>query len=228
MTAASDSNFPEPLGAADLDRAWDRAWGGLGFPVPLRLRRQLTEAWSEPHRHYHDRRHLGECLALAARWQCLFDRSAEVEIALWFHDAVYVPQSESNELESAAWAARSLLAAGTETDIAQRVYDLVRATRHSASPPGRVGAAGEGGDCGLLLDIDLAVLGSPPERFADFEAGVRKVHVSARRPLPARAGGRASELSRSAPDLLQRRRAFNLLERQARANLADALETLRQ
>jgi hypothetical protein len=40
--------------------------------------------------------------------------------------------SGSNELNSAAWAARSLVRAGADSDTAQRVHDLVMATQHDA------------------------------------------------------------------------------------------------
>ena len=89
-------------------------------------------AWSELHRHYHDQRHLRECLALWPRWRDSSRRPGEVAIALWFHDAIYDPQANGNELNSAAGAARSLVRAAADSDTAQRVYDLVMATQHDA------------------------------------------------------------------------------------------------
>ena len=56
---------------------------------------ELMAARSEPHRHYHDQRHLRECLALWARWRDHSPRAGEVAIALSFHDAIYDPQAES-------------------------------------------------------------------------------------------------------------------------------------
>jgi predicted metal-dependent HD superfamily phosphohydrolase len=47
----------------------------------------------------------------------------------------------------------------------QRIVKLVLASRHDAPPHGR--------DAALLVDIDLAILGSPPERFERYERGVR-------------------------------------------------------
>ena len=129
-------------------------------------------AWSEPQRHYHDQRHLRECLALWTRWRGHCPRAGEVAVALWFHDAIYDPQASSNELNSAAWAARSLVRAGADSDAAQRVHDLVMATQHDAPA-----ALGSSPDAQLLVDIDLSILGSPAERFERHEQDLRKEYA---------------------------------------------------
>ena len=102
--------YPAPLDDATLGATWDAAWSSLGWPAPAGLRAELMAAWSEPHRHYHDQRHLRECLALWTRWRDHSRRPGEVAIALWFHDAIYDPHASGNELNSAAWASRSLSA----------------------------------------------------------------------------------------------------------------------
>src|ERR1019366_3575239 len=146
MTAA----FFAPLSDAALHDNWGRAWQGLGRPVPLRLRLVLQASWAAESRHYHDRRHLRECLGLLEVWKGQGERTAEVAIALWFHDAIYDPGAIDNELRSAAWAARALGEARVSSEVAQRVYDLVMATQHDA--------VARGIDAQLLVDIDLAIL----------------------------------------------------------------------
>lgn len=183
-------------------------------------------AWSEPQRHYHDQRHLRECLALWARWREHSPRAGEVAIALWFHDAIYDPQapvSGSNELNSASWAARSLVRAGADSDTAQRVHDLVMATQHDA--PAALGASL---DAQLLVDIDLSILGSPAERFERYDQDVRKEYawVPGFRYQEARAQVLQSFLDR--PQLYHGEHAVALLEAQARINLAAALSRLAQ
>jgi predicted metal-dependent HD superfamily phosphohydrolase len=46
------------------------------------------------------------------------------------------------------------------------VRHLILATRHDGSPPA--------GDAALLVDVDLAILGSPAERFDEYEQQVRQ------------------------------------------------------
>ena len=215
--------YPTPLEDAALMATWDAAWLALGRPAPRGLQVELMNAWAEPHRHYHDQRHLRECLALWARWRGLSVRAGEVAIALWFHDAIYDPQANGNELNSAAWAARSLVRAGADSDTAQRIHDLVMATQHDAPA-----ALESSPDAQLLVDIDLSILGSPAERFERYDQDVRKEYawVPGFRYQEARAQVLQSFLDR--PRLYRGEQAVALLEAQARINLAAALSRLAQ
>ena len=215
--------YPNPLDDAALVGTWDAAWSLLGRPAPAGLQAELMSAWSEPHRHYHDQRHLRECLALWTRWRDHSARAGEVGIALWFHDAIYDPRDGSNELNSAAWAARSLTRVGADSDTAQRVHDLVMATQHDA--PAALEASS---DARLLIDIDLSILGSPAERFERYDQDVRKEYawVPGLRYQEARAQVLQSFLDR--PRLYFGEHAVELLEAQARINLAAALSRLAQ
>ncbi|MGI0485845.1 hypothetical protein ACN4EK_10435 [Pantanalinema rosaneae CENA516] len=90
----------------------------------------------------------------------------EVEVALWFHDAVYDVKSQDNELQSALWAKQALLKCGISDEVAERIYALVLATDHSLPP--------RSADAQLLVDIDLSILGASPERFEQYEVQVRQ------------------------------------------------------
>lgn len=96
----------------------------------------------------------------------LAERPAEVEMALWFHDAIYDIPGQGNEERSAAWAHEALLQAGAAPAAADRVKQLVLATRHDALPAGR--------DEQLLVDIDLAILGAELDRFDEYERQIRQ------------------------------------------------------
>ena len=218
--------YPSPLDDVALAASWNAAWSALGRRAPAGLQAELMTAWAEPHRHYHDQRHLRECLALWARWRSQCERAGEVAVALWFHDAVYdprAPQAGSNELNSAAWAARSLIHAGLPSETAQRVHDLVMATQHDAPA-----ALSSDADAQLLVDIDLSILGSPPERFERYDQDVRKEYawVPGLRYRTKRAQVLQGFLER--PRLYHGEAAVDLLECQARINLAAALSRLAQ
>ena len=219
-------SYPSPLDDVALATSWNAAWSALGRRAPVGLQAELMTAWAETHRHYHDQRHLRECLALWARWRGQCERAGEVAVALWFHDAVYdprAPQAGSNELNSAAWAARSLIHAGLPSETAQRVHDLVMATQHDAPA-----ALSSDADAQLLVDIDLSILGSPPERFERYDQDVRKEYawVPGLRYRTKRAQVLQGFLER--PRLYHGEAAVDLLECQARINLAAALSRLAQ
>jgi len=151
---------------SSLEASWRRAWADAGVAVAdAALLQRLLAAWREPQRCYHTLQHLAECVAAFAAARGLAQRPGEVELALWFHDAIYDVHRHDNEARSAAWARDALTASGAGVEAAARVHDLVLATRHAA--------AAETSDAKLLVDVDLGILGAPPERFAQYEAQIR-------------------------------------------------------
>lgn len=200
---------------------WDglqRAWAALGARDGGPVQAELLARYAEPHRAYHSRQHLHECLALFAEFASLAVHPAEVEVALWFHDAVYDVHRHDNEAQSADWARSALLAAGAPADAAGRVAALVLATRHSMAPATP--------DEQLLVDIDLAILGAAPARFAEYEAQIRVEYAFVPQEVfnEKRGAILASFLAR--PQLYGTPALRARLEASARANLQAALSAL--
>jgi predicted metal-dependent HD superfamily phosphohydrolase len=148
----------------DLAR-WQASWQALGATPDGALHAELLARYAEPHRAYHTQQHLAECLALFDEHRLLAQRPAEVELALWFHDAVYDVHRHDNEAASAAWASAALRGGGADAEVADRIAALVLATSHSVAPATP--------DEQLLVDVDLAILGAAPSRFAEYEAQIR-------------------------------------------------------
>lgn len=155
-----------------FERSWRRAWSalvgpgaGTSGPDGIALRDELLACYAEPQRHYHTQQHLEECLALLEQVRDLAEHPEEVEMALWFHDAIYDVKGSGNEERSAEWAHRALVAAGAAPTAAERVRQLVLVTRHDGVP-GNV-------DEQVLVDIDLAILGAERPRFDEYERQIR-------------------------------------------------------
>lgn len=200
---------------------WHDAWASLGCMAPERTRATLMAVWSEPHRYYHDQRHLRECMAYWKRWQALAQRPGEVALAIWFHDAVYDAKRSDNESESACWAARALTQCGVSGESSRRVYALVMATAHDAQVD-----TDSGVDVELLVDIDLSIFGASADRFDEYDADVAKEYAWVE---PAKyREGRAQVLRRflAKPHIYRTPLARDLLEDAARLNLARALARL--
>ena len=126
---------------------------------------KLTRAYAEPQRHYHNQQHIAECLAEFDGARHLTQQPAAVELALWFHDAVYDPKASDNEERSAALA-RSCLETGGASRLAATVSDLVMATKSHSTEAGP--------DAALTFDADLSILGQGEQRFAEYEAQIRE------------------------------------------------------
>ena len=146
---------------------WQTVWRELGAAkVDELLFHQLVASYSEPHRKYHTMQHLEECLAHLDEVRSEAERAGEVELALWFHDAIYDTLRKDNEQRSAEWARESALAGGLPPAQANRVYALVLDTMHDAIPAGR--------DAAVLVDVDLSILGADATRFDEYERQIKE------------------------------------------------------
>lgn len=144
---------------------WQSVWRQLGAShADEELYHQLVACYSEPHRKYHTIQHLNECFMHFENVRSLADHPEEIELALWFHDAIYDTTKKDNEQRSAEWARDSLLAAGVSSEQADRIHELIMATMHNAVPVGR--------DAEVLVDIDLGILGAEVTRFDEYEIQV--------------------------------------------------------
>ncbi len=149
-----------------LRERWRLTWSDLGLSASApSILEDLLARYSEASRAYHTTQHLEECFEQFALASHLSHHAGEVQVALWFHDAIYDTRSPQNEERSAAWATEVLAAAGASADVQLRVSELVLATRHNAEPTSA--------DARLTVDIDLSILGAPPSRFDEYEVQVR-------------------------------------------------------
>ena len=150
----------------DIER-WRATWHGLGIEtVNDDLYAALIDSHAERHRKYHTVRHLDECFARLDEARTLAVHPFEIELALWFHDAVYDVRGYDNEERSAAWAQEAAREAGLPAAVGERVRLLILATKHDAEPASP--------DAALLVDVDLAILGTAAERFDEYEQQIRE------------------------------------------------------
>lgn len=138
--------------------------------------------YDEPHRAYHNRKHLNHCLEVwdeytseEGTWMpdTLKDKG---KIALIFHDAVFDVKSAVNEYDSAELAEEKLKDLISFDDL-QVIKAGILATRHEYS-----------GECSaitgfqkMMADVDLAILGEHPDIFKDYENNVRTEYDYIRR-----------------------------------------------
>jgi len=209
-----------PMDRNNLETRWRLLWNRLGAAAPPEgVYTRLIAAWNERHRRYHTLEHLRECLEWFDVVEPLAQTPALLELAIWFHDAVYQPGDENNELRSAYLAERALAAAGCSRDTAGDVRRMILATRLKGRP--------ETADEKLLLDIDHSVLGADPLRFDRYDEGVRVEYAHI--PGPAYIVARRQVL-RGFHDryrIYHTDYFYEQLEKQARVNLTRALKRLR-
>src|SRR5574341_1340322 len=146
---------------------WQQMWTHLGVAPPdVAVFEGLMARYAEPHRRYHTTRHLDECFRKLEEIRAEAQHAKEVELALWFHDAVYDTQRQDNEAKSAAWARETARSAKLPDAVGGRIHALIMATRHDVEP--------REPDEKVLVDVDLSILGAPRERFDEYESQVRE------------------------------------------------------
>ena len=98
---------------------------------------------------------------------------AAVIVAAFFHDAVYDVTSDDNEARSAALAERVLGELGWSDDRCSRVARLIMATAGHEPTDRRRADKADKADEAVMVDADLAVLGSEPAAYQAYVTGVR-------------------------------------------------------
>jgi predicted metal-dependent HD superfamily phosphohydrolase len=126
---------------------------------------RLIRSWGRWPRRYHNTPHLLACLRHLDDVRGQLEDAIAVELALWFHDAIYWPWLRLNEEKSALWAENFLSEIDLERPLVDTVVRHILDTRHQAVPAA--------GDAQWVVDIDLAVLGQSEALYRQFERDVR-------------------------------------------------------
>ena len=196
-------------------RLWRRCAGGDDPHGADAIFAELAAYYGEPHRHYHTGVHINDCLSRMEQAAAELGRSDSVELAIWFHDAIYVSGAADNEAQSAEWFAGK--ADGVlPPDLSRQVEDYIMSTTHR-EPPTDPGAQ-------FVVDVDLSGLGMSPQMFKRDGDNIRK-ECAALSDAEFMRGQ-----TRFLQSLLDRERIYltdffhNLCEAPARRNVGEILE----
>nr|WP_086940537.1 hypothetical protein [Thaumasiovibrio occultus] len=182
---------------------------------------QLLTAYSDPERHYHNVRHIHAMLDWLDKRRDDAQQPDVIELAIWFHDAIYKPFSSTNEQDSADWAAQFLTSADPSeagSAISEKVSALILATASHA--------LSDDPDTQLLLDLDLAILGCNETAFAEFERGVRHEYRHVPQFLYRKKRAQVLNQFLAMPQIYQTAYFVEHFETQARENLRHAIAEL--
>ena len=144
------------------------------FGLMAARRAGLRVRYAETHRHYHGQAHVD---ALLRGLQDLQGRVASphvLELAIWYHDAVYDPAARDNEARSAALLRAEMTGLVDAACLSAAVLMVERTADHllPADLPDRQVV-----DCAYFLDLDLAILGAPPAEYDRYEADIAREYL---------------------------------------------------
>ena len=134
----------------------------------------IVTAYTEPRRAYHNLTHLDYMFDKLDTMINLYMLSSDSDkkalyLATWFHDIIYMTNTqnkESNEAASANYALECLKSLGiTDIELLRTVYHLIRATRHheidDTLPIDTLLQQ-------ILLDADLSILGADEQTYKQY------------------------------------------------------------
>ncbi len=178
----------------------------------------VQRCYQENHRHYHNDEHIDHCLELLEVAKTEMQLSDAVELAIWFHDVIYVIGASDNE-ERSVELFMQLSKGQLQEELRQHVSSLIMSTTHDRQP--------ETIDERILVDIDLSSFGLSWDRFKEDGDNVRKEqsHLSDRDFFRKQMQFQESLLNRArfyCSDFF-----YEMFEATARENLSRHLDVLR-
>ena len=236
--AATNKSFdPQDTSLEIFRRAWDRILPlvQVGVDTPLSTTEEwIQRLWTlhvEPTRHYHTAVHVQEMLEYLDAVRSSESSSssllspvqeAVIVMSIYFHDAIYNPQSGTNEEDSEKlWQEFAQAVKLANKEMIDEVSNFILATKkHKVSTENSSTLA-------LFLDLDLAVLAKEPSAYLSYAALIRREYHFV--PVETYCSKRAEILQDMAnqPHLFASP-AFGPWEDRARNNLRNEIKLLQQ
>lgn len=134
---------------------------------------QLVDRYTETGRYYHTVLHISSMLSLLTTYESLICDITSVKLAIFFHDFIYNPRANDNEIQSV----ESFKSFAKEVDLSEtkkaNVIDLIEGTiKHLLNQNEE--DEDRKADMRLFLDFDLEVLSRDPSKYAQYAAQIRK------------------------------------------------------
>ena len=180
---------------------------------------EIAGTYSGPGRHYHTLKHIHQVLETIQSLQDMSQNWAAVRFAAWFHDVIYDSRAKDNEEKSSEYAQALLQRLSLPPEVINTTTRLILCTKAHRTEPGDV-------DAQILLDADLAILGSDPANYQQYTQAIHLEYAWV--PEPDYRAGRSAVLQNflKRDRLYFTRQMFETLEAQARQNLEAEIRSL--
>ncbi len=128
---------------------------------------ELVSAYCSKERYYHTLGHIQRVLETVEGMRSLARNFPAIQFAAWFHDAIYEPTAKDNEERSAEYAAAALHKLQIPQPTIAAVTAMILYTKsHQVSA--------DDIDSHILLDADLAILGSDEPEYKFYAGAIRR------------------------------------------------------
>ena len=208
----------EISGLSRFQSLWQRCLIAGATDASADIHQRLVDGYNEPQRRYHTLAHIDHCLSMFDQCKSLAINPDALEIAVWFHDIIFIPGQPDNEALSAELYRD--LSAGVHTDQFRELVDkLIMATLHD-------GSSLDDNDAAYMVDIDLSSFGLPWEDFLRDSRHLREESTELSDADYSRKQGAFRSCLLARPHFFQTDFFRQHYEQQARDNLAKYFDQL--
>lgn len=141
---------------------WVKLFPHTSLDRSLQVFDTLWQLYGQSTRRYHGIAHIAASLKVRDRYFPNADRA--VELAIWFHDAIYVAGDPDNEQLSGMLAEMCLTYLGEPAEVRAEVRKMIECTKHHI---------GHTHNEDILCDIDLEPLSLPSDEYSQNTAELR-------------------------------------------------------
>lgn len=142
---------------------------GLDSSIGEAAYQGLLKRYRENGRHYHTLSHIEALLNWSESYRKELAEPAVVNLAIWYHDAIYSSLRKDNESRSAALALKQLAAIGVPEAALHKISQLILQTaKHHGA------LLLKDSDLLWFLDFDLSILGSEPQVYQRYAQKIRQ------------------------------------------------------
>jgi predicted metal-dependent HD superfamily phosphohydrolase len=150
-----------------MHESWSRLCDALHVPSTERWHAwsALVSLYESPPRAYHSIAHVEQTLRALDQIAPDSHNRPACELALWFHDCVYVVTRSDNEEQSAEAMRRMTQKWPIDEPLRNVVANAIFATKHIRTPDDEVARA--------IVDADLSILASDAQNYDAYARAVR-------------------------------------------------------
>lgn len=187
------------------------------FQLIKSLWQEIESHYTEPHRAYHNLTHLEELFEYYKIYRKELKKPDLVAFAIFYHDIIYGIWNKKNEEQSAEKALKVLQKLSLSHENLKEIESHILATKsHTATS----------NDAKWMIDFDLAILGSNPEKYQHYSQLIRREYNKVPWLLYKRGRKKMLKHFIDKPFIYSTSAFRNLYEKQAKLNLEQELKMI--
>ena len=205
-----------------LKKRWINLFGNLGVFDAGRIANYFNEViahYTKECRNFHNVWHLKKCFDEFDEIKGKIANVNILELSIFFHDVIYIPEAKDNEQQSADYLKHVLRQFYFDETWIKTAQSYILFTKHVENPDDQDGK--------YLVDIDLCVFGYSTEEFAQYEKNIRKEYSDFSKEKYLTGRIKVVEKFLEKGNIYQADYFRNKYEKQALVNLSGLLEELK-